>query len=67
VDDALKSLTLWGAYQHHEGATRGSIEVGKLADFVTLDANPHKVKPGALADLKVIETIKEGKCICTAK
>ncbi len=67
VDAALKSITLWAAYQHYEEATRGSIEVGKLADFVVLDANPLKVKPGALADLKVVETIKEGKTIYTAK
>jgi predicted amidohydrolase YtcJ len=67
VGEALKSLTLWAAYQHYEEATRGSIEVGKLADFVVLDKNPHKVRVGQLADLKVMETIKEGKSIYTAK
>jgi hypothetical protein len=67
VDAALKSITLWAAYQHYEEANRGSIEVGKLADFVVLDANPLKVKPGTLADLKVMETVKEGKSIYTAK
>lgn len=67
VDAALKSITLWAAYQHYEEATRGSIEVGKLADFVVLDKNPHKVRVGQLADLKVMETIKEGKSIYTAK
>jgi predicted amidohydrolase YtcJ len=67
VDAALKSLTLWGAYQHYEEANRGSIEVGKLADFVLLDRNPHKVPISALADLKIMETIKAGKPIYTAK
>jgi predicted amidohydrolase YtcJ len=67
VDAALKSLTLWAAYQHYEEANRGSIEVGKLADFVVLDKNPHKVPTGALSELKVLETIKGGKSIYVAK
>jgi predicted amidohydrolase YtcJ len=67
VDAALKSLTLWAAYQHYEEANRGSIEVGKLADFVVLDKNPHSVPILELEDLKVLETIKEGKTIFAAK
>ncbi len=66
VDAAIKSLTLWGAYQHYEEANRGSIEVGKLADFVVLDKNPHKVPLEKLADIKVLQTIKEGKTIYKA-
>jgi len=46
---------------------RGSIEVGKLADFVILDKNPLKIPGLELADLKVIETIKEGRTIDQAK
>jgi predicted amidohydrolase YtcJ len=67
VDAALKSITLWAAYQHYEEANRGSIEVGKLADFVVLDKNPHKVPILSLADLKVLETIKQGKTVFAAK
>lgn len=66
VDAALKSLTLWAAYQHYEEANRGSIEVGKLADFVVLDKNPHNVPIESLSDLKVLQTIKAGKTIYTA-
>jgi predicted amidohydrolase YtcJ len=66
VHAALKSITLWAAYLHFEEANRGSIEVGKLADFVVLDKNPMKVPSLALADLKVLETIKEGKSIYQA-
>ena len=67
VDAALKSLTLWPAYHHYEETIRGSIEAGKLADFVVLDKNPHKVPIGALSELKVVETIKEGKSIYAAR
>ncbi len=63
---AIKSLTLWAAYQHYEEANRGSIEVGKLADFVVLDKNPHSIPIEKLADLKVMQTIKDGKTIYTA-
>lgn len=67
VDVALKSLTIWPAYQHFEEANRGSIEVGKLADFVILDKNPHKAPIHALQDLQVLETIKAGKSIYAVK
>ena len=67
VDAALKSLTLWAAYHHYEEANRGSIEAGKLADFVVLDKNPLKVSTSALSGLKVVETIKEGKTIYQAR
>ncbi|MFN7734449.1 MAG: amidohydrolase [Pirellula sp.] len=67
VDAALKSLTLWPAYHHYEEAHRGSIEVGKLADFVILDKSPYKVPEETLAELKILETIKEGTTIYQAK
>ena len=63
VATALKAMTIWAAHQHFEEATKGSIEVGKLADFVVLSDNPLSVDPEALAALKVVETIKEGASI----
>jgi predicted amidohydrolase YtcJ len=60
---ALKAMTLWPAYQHFEEATKGSIEVGKVADLVILSGNPLTVDHPKLIDLKVDETIKEGKSI----
>ena len=41
----------------------GSIEKGKLADMVVLDKNPLKVEPLKIKDIKVMQTIKEGKTI----
>ena len=38
-------------------------EPGKLADFVILSDNPEKIEPAKLWDLKVLETIKQGKTI----
>jgi predicted amidohydrolase YtcJ len=42
---------------------RGSFEVGKRADLVVLDKNPLKVEPIAIKEVKVLETIKDGKSI----
>lgn len=66
VKDALKAMTIWAAHQHFEEATKGSIEAGKLADFVILDQNPLVVSTEELATLKVVETIKEGQTIFKA-
>lgn len=60
---ALKAHTLWSAYQHFEEKSKGSIEVGKLADFVVLDRNPLDGDPLKIAEIKAIETIKEGKTV----
>jgi predicted amidohydrolase YtcJ len=56
-------MTLWPAWQHFEEADKGSIEVGKVADFVILSRNPLAVQEDELADIEVLETIKEGVSI----
>jgi predicted amidohydrolase YtcJ len=66
VATALKALTLWPAWQHFEEGSKGSIEPGKLADLVILSRNPLSVPPEALADIRVVETIKEGVSIYRA-
>ena len=63
VATALKALTIWPAWQHFEEDSKGTIEVGKLADFVILSDNPLTVQQDQIDDLKVLETIKEGKSI----
>jgi len=64
--EALKAITINAAYQYSEEASKGSLESGKLADLVILDRNPLKVQPMAIKDIKVVETIKEGKPIYSA-
>jgi len=60
---ALKAMTIWPAYQHFEDATKGSIEVGKVADLVILSDNPLTVERAKLVDITVDETIKGGVSI----
>jgi predicted amidohydrolase YtcJ len=64
--EALKSQTIWAAAQYDEQDRRGSLEPGKMADLVILDRNPLKVDPMSIKDIKVIETVKEGKTIYPA-
>ncbi|MDM9631006.1 amidohydrolase [Robiginitalea aurantiaca] len=61
--EALRAITYWGAYQHFEENQKGSLVPGKLADLVILDRNPLKVDPGAIKDILVMETIKEGESV----
>lgn len=61
--EAMKCITIWGAYQFFEEKTKGTITKGKLGDLVILDQNPLKIDPMKLKDIKVMETIKEGKTI----
>lgn len=61
--DGLKAQTLWAATQYKEEAIKGSLAETKLADMVILSDNPLKVAPEKLADIEVVETIKEGKTV----
>ncbi|MFE7799595.1 amidohydrolase [Nocardia sp. NPDC057440] len=61
--DAIKATTLHAAHQYFEEATKGSITVGKLADFVVLSRNPLTVAPEEIKNIQVLETIKEGRTI----
>jgi predicted amidohydrolase YtcJ len=63
AESALKAVTIWAAYQHFEEDIKGSIEVGKMADFVVLSENPLTVAPTNISEIEVLETIKEGKSI----
>ncbi len=66
VMTALKAMTLWPAYQHFEEHNKGSIAVGKLADFVLLSGDPTAIDPEQLDTLRVQATIKEDEVIYRA-
>jgi predicted amidohydrolase YtcJ len=54
-------------YQYFETCEKDTLEVGKLADVVLLDANPLKVKIDAVKDFIVLETIKNGSIVFKKK
>jgi len=63
VMTALKAMTIWPAWQHFEEDQKGSIEAGKLADFVVLSEDPTAVDPEGLDQLRVMFTIKEDEVV----
>jgi predicted amidohydrolase YtcJ len=60
---ALKAVTANAAWQIKEETSKGTLEVGKLADLVILERNPLTVDPASLKTIAVVETIKEGRTI----
>ena len=63
VEQALKAITLGAAYQYFEEAEKGSITLGKRADFVVLESNPLSSEPEQLQDIAIVETFARGKSI----
>ncbi|MEE4638206.1 MAG: amidohydrolase [Wenzhouxiangella sp.] len=59
VEEGLKALSLWPAWQHFEEDRKGSIVAGKLADLVVLSDNPMTVPEDDIAAIRVVHTIKE--------
>jgi predicted amidohydrolase YtcJ len=64
---ALGAVTRSAAYQLKEEKTKGTLEVGKLADMVVLSANPLKVDPATIKQIAVVQTFKEGVSVYEAK
>lgn len=67
VYQALRAVTIEGAYQYFEEKEKGTLEEGKRADMVVLSASPLEVDPMEIRNIKVLKTIKDGKCIFKTK
>lgn len=65
--DALKSITIWAAKAAFSEKERGSLEIGKYADFTILDADIIKIQENKLTSTKVLYTIVDGKIVYKAR
>ena len=61
IAEALKVYTWNGAYNSHEENAKGSIAPGKLADFVILADDPHRVDPRKIKDIAIVRTVAGGR------
>ena len=61
VPDALALYTIEAAFAMRREHDLGSLEPGKLADFVILDRSPLQVEPEQITDLRVLETVVGGQ------
>jgi len=66
-EQALRGMTIWAAKANFEEKEKGSLEKGKLADFVILDADLLKEAPEKLLQVKVLETFVGGKKVYERK
>lgn len=57
----MKAITITAARTLDLEKVIGSIKAGKTANFTILAENPLKVKPMAIKDVKVVETVFRGK------
>ena len=66
VEEAIRIFTIGGAWQDHMEHIKGSIEVGKLADFCILDKDILTVEPHSIKDIRNLMTIVGGKIVYDA-
>ncbi len=60
---ALKMFTVWPAYAAFEENLRGTIEVGKLADFTVLSADIMQIPEAEILKVYVVMTVIGGKVV----
>jgi predicted amidohydrolase YtcJ len=63
LEEALRMYTLNGAYASFEEGSKGSIQVGKLADLVVLERDPFHVPPDELSEIGVDMTLVGGEIL----
>lgn len=59
-EEALRSITVWAAKACFEEKEKGSLEAGKLANFVVLDQDLMKMEETKLPETKVVLTYLKG-------
>lgn len=60
-EETLKGMTIWAAYSNFEEQEKGSIEVGKFADFIIMDKDIMTVPEDEIPNLKVNATYVGGE------
>ena len=59
-EETLKGMTIWAAFSNFEEDEKGSIEIGKFADFIILDKNIMEVEVSEIPNIKVLNTFVDG-------
>ncbi len=65
--DAIRGMTIWAARSNFEENEKGSIEKGKLADFVLMDTDLMKASFEEILKANVIKTICGGEVVYERK
>ncbi len=59
----MRGMTIWGAYANFEENEKGSIEPGKVADFVILDRDIMRVSAKRILKTRVVATLVDGNIV----
>jgi predicted amidohydrolase YtcJ len=60
IEESMHFYTAAVAHQLFREADYGTLEVGKIADFIVLDRNPIQTRPHDVRDIKVLATYRKG-------
>ncbi len=63
LEDTIRAYTLGAAFAGRREKTEGSIEPGKLADFIVLDQDLFKIEPSEISKTEVLLTMIGGKVV----
>lgn len=63
VEDTIRGYTLGAAFAGRRERTEGSLEPGKLADFILLDRDLFKIEPSEIGKTEVLITMVGGKIV----
>jgi predicted amidohydrolase YtcJ len=66
-EETLKGMTIWAAYSNFEENEKGSIEVGKFADFAILDQNIMEVEGSKIPNTQAVMTFLNGEKVFERK
>ncbi|MCS6873065.1 MAG: amidohydrolase [Acidobacteriota bacterium] len=67
VEETVKAYTLGSAYAEFQENVKGTISVGKLADFVMLSEDIFTINPVDIPKVKVLLTVVDGKIVYEAR
>ena len=66
-EETIKGMTIWAAYSNFEETEKGSIEVGKMADFVVLEGDLMNMAEDDIPNNKVVATFIGGEAVYKGK
>ncbi|HUF11267.1 MAG TPA: amidohydrolase [Rhodothermales bacterium] len=66
VEEALRAYTIDAAFASFEENIKGSLEIGKLADFAMIDADLTQIDPVDIRDARVVLTVVGGDIVFSA-
>jgi predicted amidohydrolase YtcJ len=67
VEEAVRAFTVGSAYAEFQENVKGSLAVGKLADFIILSDDIFTINPNEIGKTRVLTTVVDGKVVYEGK